>query len=432
MKQHQKTSQTEKVQPKCNPKRAAHSKTSVAHWKQRVAIREGKHSYSVQIAHNGRRRLFSLDTADKETAAAKALKIYLGLITVGWRDTEEQHREQTGRPSSCATVGELIDVATRLSSARPESLRAYTEALRRITAGILDLPPARKFKPPQKSWRATVDATPLDRLTPAAFLAFKNKLLRTAKTPAERDSRVNSFNSLLRNSAALCSQKIRPFIAQEINLPQALWFEGVAKEKQPPLAYKSTIDAASILAAAGEELAGTKPEVFKALLLTLALGLRRSEADKLLWTQFDFEAGTLAIQDTEAKRLKSRDSAGVLGLDAELVETFQRFHRQRKGPFVLEVPPRSRGGSTRAGGYRCTPTFKALIDWLVKKGVPARRPIHTMRKEVGSLIATRDGIFAASRFLRHSDIGITSRIYADHKTPVQSGLGSLLKRPVKQ
>jgi len=49
-----------------------------------------------------------------------------------------------------------------------------------------------------------------------------------------------------------------------------------------------------------------------------------------------------------------------------------------------------------------------------------------MRKEIGSIIATRDGIFKASRYLRHSDIGITSKLYADVKTPVSAGLGALL------
>ena len=67
-----------------------------------------------------------------------------------------------------------------------------------------------------------------------------------------------------------------------------------------------------------------------------------------------------------------------------------------------------------------------MIDWLRKNGVPDLRPIHTMRKEIGSIIASRDGIFKASRYLRHSDIGITSKLYADVKTPVSAGLGVLL------
>jgi hypothetical protein len=41
-----------------------------------------------------------------------------------------------------------------------------------------------------------------------------------------------------------------------------------------------------------------------------------------------------------------------------------------------------------------------------------------MRKEIGSIIASENGIFEASRYLRHSDIRITSAIYADKKKTV--------------
>ena len=67
-----------------------------------------------------------------------------------------------------------------------------------------------------------------------------------------------------------------------------------------------------------------------------------------------------------------------------------------------------------------------MLAWLRAQGVNGIRPIHTMRKEIGSIIASRDGIWKASLYLRHSDIRITSKLYADKKTPVTAGLGSLL------
>ncbi len=60
-----------------------------------------------------------------------------------------------------------------------------------------------------------------------------------------------------------------------------------------------------------------------------------------------------------------------------------------------------------------TPTFSKR--WLRERGVAAHKPIHEFRKEVGSIIGGEDGILAASRSLRHSDIRITSAIYADQK-----------------
>ncbi|HEY5812556.1 MAG TPA: hypothetical protein VIT23_07880 [Terrimicrobiaceae bacterium] len=49
-----------------------------------------------------------------------------------------------------------------------------------------------------------------------------------------------------------------------------------------------------------------------------------------------------------------------------------------------------------------------------------------MRKEAGSIIAIKAGIHAASRFLRHADIQITSMHYADHKGRVTVNMGDLL------
>jgi hypothetical protein len=50
--------------------------------------------------------------------------------------------------------------------------------------------------------------------------------------------------------------------------------------------------------------------------------------------------------------------------------------------------------------------------------VEGAKPLHTFRKEAGSIIATKAGIHAASRFLRHSDIQVTSMHYADYKERV--------------
>jgi hypothetical protein len=65
--------------------------------------------------------------------------------------------------------------------------------------------------------------------------------------------------------------------------------------------------------------------------------------------------------------------------------------------------------------YRCFKVFRALTGWLRTQGVLSKRPIHELRKEVGSLIADEHGIYAASRFMRHADIRITAASYLDKK-----------------
>jgi hypothetical protein len=55
-----------------------------------------------------------------------------------------------------------------------------------------------------------------------------------------------------------------------------------------------------------------------------------------------------------------------------------------------------------------------------------RKPLHTLRKEFGSQICDRHGIYAASRALRHADIKVTAGFYLDKRSIATTGLGALL------
>lgn len=383
-----------------------------------------------KVQVNCRRESFPLRTNNQQTAAGRAAKIYGDVVALGWEAALEKHKPDSLKAAEVATVGDVIEAATRLSSARRESLETYAKALRRITSAVIGLENDRKFdcKRGSKEWRAKVDSVSLSDLTPARVKAWKNAFMKAAKTPEERNHAIITINSLIRNSKALLSKKVLPFLNKEIQLPAELWFVGITKEKEPSLRYKSKVDAAALMASAREHLAESEPEAFKLLLLTLICGLRRSEADALLWSQFDFEKGILTMEDTEHKRLKSQDSAGEIGLDTELIAMLRGYKARSKSEFVLETPKLSWVplAKLKNRGYRCEATHRVLLDWLRENGVPDLRPMHTMRKEIGSIIATRDGIFKASRYLRHSDINITAKLYADPKAPVSAGLGSLL------
>ncbi len=418
-----------KVQPEVEPSKKTKgeslAKTSVAYWKPRVKIPSGKAHYAVQIAHHGRRRFFSLETADKSEAAAKAKNIYLAIVGKGMDAALATLRPETATKITTATVGGLIEAATRLSSARPETLLEYSKALRRITAGVLGIKSQDKTHDAIEATRIKIDKTPLDKLTPASVLAWKNRFLAAADD-GERGQRAVTINSLIRNSKALLSKKVRPFIEKELVLPDVLWFDGITPEATPSTRYSSKIDAEGILRAGQTELATTQPQAFRALVLCLVLGLRRSEADALLWAQVDLQRGTVELKDTDAKRLKSKDSAGILQLDEGTLALFKTWYQSHRGTYVMEQVKSSRIKLSKGRSYRCDVAFDHLAAWLRGQGMQGLRPIHTLRKEVGSVIATTHGILAASRYLRHSNISITSSIYADLKAPITSGLGQFL------
>lgn len=62
---------------------------------------------------------------------------------------------------------------------------------------------------------------------------------------------------------------------------------------------------------------------------------------------------------------------------------------------------------------RCDRTWKALTKWLKSKGEADAKPVHALRKSIGSLMANKFGIHAAQRLLRHTSPTITSKFYTD-------------------
>lgn len=79
--------------------------------------------------------------------------------------------------------------------------------------------------------------------------------------------------------------------------------------------------------------------------------------------------------------------------------------------------------------YRCEPTFEDVNEWLRKHGVNGGKPLHTLRKEYGSLLTRSYGIHAASRALRHADLRTTSEHYSDLTARVTPGIGRLVANP---
>lgn len=157
-------------------------------------------------------------------------------------------------------------------------------------------------------------------------------------------------------------------------------------------------------------------------------GLRRNEIDKLPWSAFRWNEGIIRIETTQHFAPKTSDSGGDVPIDKELSALFRGWHAKATGTFVIEADGEPVTGVTYAH-YRAHQQFDALIAWLRAKGVSAPKPLHELRKEFGSQLCAKYGIYAASRMLRHADIGITAQHYLDQKERVTIGMGNLLVLP---
>lgn len=431
-------------------------KTDVRHWLKRVeklAPRDGYQSpfFSVQIAHRGRRMRFPLETANKEAAAGKAQRIYLSLLSVGWEKTLVTFKPQTAKPTQTATIGELAAEIRSTAGFRPSTFSVYLQALRLIASQIADIgdPPAldesgspindKKGRPVllsrfdyrsggRDAWATLVNALRLDVFTPAAIQKWKLAYLeRAGNAPDARRRASNSVNAHLRNARSLFSEKALKHVHAKLLLPDPLPFVGVKLEKRGSTRYISRLDARQILTDARTELASdpARAQQFRIFCLALLCGLRKREIDSLLWRQVDFSSAQIRIEATEYFQPKSEDSIAAVDVDEELLALLRGWKAQNKGEFVIESANPPRYHVSRVN-YRCEKDFLSLYAWLGSKGITARKKLHELRKELGAVLASEHGIFAAQQMLRHADIRTTQQFYADKKKRISAGFGSLL------
>jgi integrase len=124
--------------------------------------------------------------------------------------------------------------------------------------------------------------------------------------------------------------------------------------------------------------------------------------------------------------LKTVHSAGDVPVDPETMEMMRGYHAKASSSFVIESDNLPRPRATFEN-YRAQKVFERLSAWLRANGVTAKKPIHELRKEFGSMVNRKHGVTAASHLLRHADIAITAAHYIDRPRQATSGFGAYLK-----
>jgi integrase len=413
------------------------AKTNAKFWESRVRIPSGRATFGVHLNHEGRRRFFDLRTPDRRAAASRARTLYADLLRLGWVGLIEQHRPHAARKDAppveqIATVGELCEAVGRLSTARPASVRASCAALRRIAADVSKIE-AGKGRYAAKgagraAWLAAVNAISLTELTPARIEAWKLAYVANRAKLGEVKARAarNSCNSLLRQAKACCTKRLLRLMAEALKMPHPLPFEGVEFFPRQSMRYTGGVDVESVIVAANTELAQTDPEAFKAFLLALFAGLRRNEIDKLRWRSIDFDRCTVSIEAMPDFAPKAETSLGAVPLEPEVAGILRDLRAKEPRAIYFLQGDTSNVLKKTWHAYRAQSTFDRLTQWLRAHGIDTQRPLHTLRKEAGSLVCKSAGLFAASRFLRHADTQVTAMHYIEHRNAAVVGLGSLL------
>jgi integrase len=425
---------------------ATHPRTDARYWMKKVKPGTSG-EYGVQIAYHGRRHRFALATAKVNEAAKKAAGIFAEITTDGWEATIRKQRGTQLRP---ATLGEYLAEVFRVLQTAPGTRGDYENAIRRIYGDIGGISSdASRFdyvNGGNAAWVARIDSLPLDTVNPARFMKWRTRYLELGRTEEERISRRRSANTFLARCKALFSEK-NVLKGIEIQLPEELPFAGVDNLKGASVPqHSSKIEAAEIIEAAFSHFAApqgdaektedfrARREVLKAFILALFCGLTRQEIDGLAWDAINFKTGKISIRRTDTARLKTQARVGDVAVDPHTLTRLAEFKKEANGAFVIESQnaPKIAGRSIR---YRASVTYDRLNKWLKnykddQNQTPlagVRKPLHELRKEAGAVIVQQFGIYAASKFLRHSNIATTARFYADDTRSITTGLGALIR-----
>jgi integrase len=351
----------------------------------------------------------------------------------GWDAALKQlSPDRNSTPKNQTTIGSFIDIVRPLASVRPRTFEIYAYALRKIAREATGAKDTSRsgFDPKGLGWRQATDLLLLSKLTPNAVAQWKAKVLAEAtQNPVARQRARRNVNSFVRNARALFSRKIlKRLKAKDIVLPSPLAFEGFEFEEQGNTKYDSKIDATALLQNARSELAETDAEEWKVILLALGAGLRRSEIDGLCWSQLDAVRGEIRIVNHEYFQAKTDGSEGKIFVDPGLMAELGRFQIEPDTTPVVDgnIPFRQSSGRQY---YRCQETFERVTSWLRNHGVTGDKPLHTLRKEFGSIICAAADIHTASRQLRHSNLATTAAFYADHRRRVSVPVTEMLTAP---
>ena len=164
--------------------------------------------------------------------------------------------------------------------------------------------------------------------------------------------------------------------------------------------------------------------MFLAFLLALGAGLRRIEIDRLEWSAFQWNHNVIRIEPTRYFEPKTEHSIGDVQIDPELMSVFRSHAALAGSNFVIDDG--DHGADQYWDQYRAKAVFERLSIWLRAHGVTARKPIHQLRKEFGSMVNRKHGLSAASDQPRHSGIATTAAYYIDRPRKATSGIGPLL------
>lgn len=415
---------------------AAQQKGTVEYWVDRVQQRYANDNLQIRLKLKGTQHWFDLGTRNRRTAAGRAKQIWdlwvasndVDIVLKKYKPESlgKAPRKITSKDSDgiIRTVGEFVDAVLETNpEVGAKSLHNYAWAFRRLAldlSGKEESAAWAKKRTDYKSggnqeWTNWVGKIRLSVFDPDAIEDWRRD--RKATTAASVIRCAKAFANLVNRPGTAC----REIRARIDSVP----LEGVKVRTPAPTPHES------IWCASGEELAdkaikelrGVYAHNWIAFCLCFWCGLRKEEADALLWQNVDLDEGTILVTPTKWGRVKSKASRRTVDVNPFVLDELRLHRAANPGEqFVLcgeeDTEPLTIDEHYH-GYYRC-PIWQDLTDWLRENGVDVHKPVHYLRKEAISLVVRDNGIGAGALFAGHSDINITKQVYLGKKGVIRN------------
>jgi integrase len=420
-------------------KRVRSGMSTAAFWKARLfrnsyRDRDGQTveipEFYVRLHHDGITRRVRLTHSDKDKASEEALGLFLKLQEQGWAAITARHARSPASP----TVEEFCTAyehaaASMERSPRPITLATYRRSLLQVCAlaGVKKIRELNRdaIERARDVYRAKARK---DGRPESAIQNTLAKILRNAAACFSGEARAilerrgftteNPFFGVKR------SQDIQPVTPLSQEVIDRIWQDAVALRDGDPKGFNTSVKSSK--RAAKKALSPKKPgryqfdwrqphkDAYAALLLALGAGLRANEIDKARWSWLRFDKkGDCFLEVREESDFRTKSGTlRLLKIPREMHDALVALRHDLSSAYIIG----GNAGVPNGQYYRSPMTFRVISAWLRERGVVTTgtrgHPLHTLRKQFGSELATHHGLFAAQKLLGHSSPTVTAKYYA--------------------
>lgn len=414
--EHAKSQQAHKASK--HPARKKHeSKLTGRYWKTRVFKRsyeyQGKRielpDYHYRFRYKNNTYSGNLHTSSQEEAGRLALAQYQAAIKGANR-----------KPNHRLTLGDYL----RHHASAPENQRSNIDKdlanCRLLASELQEISAPSRFstKLEHLEWVQKIEMTRLKDLTERHFQVWikKQRLqIRKGRGTGPNGGRTSlvSVDNLVRSWRVIFGDQTT---REDLGVESVAGFKvGLTKTKSTPLVWYRTAE--ELIDLAYQELALDDIEAYKLFWICIGAGLRRGEADKARWSDFNFESNQLQLHPRADRPLKTENSSLPIKLQVEVADFYRKCFEEHRSDERFVLVSTSKRKSKSPKHYRANATEVRLIGWLRKHGIKDKKPIHWLRRAYGGSIEKSHGITESSRALRHTSIKTTERSYAvNHNT----------------